>query len=250
MKKTQYFFINVCTLLIRNYTRSPIFEKRFFFIIIAISISVHALAHVTVKFVPNTHGIGNVIKQNIVYISLYSDISFQSFVMYFFEILTTFGFFVSFLLTKKKFLLLFSIFSTFIFVDDFFNVHGNLGGALSEKYALPVFVNLREVDTGEMLVWLSAGFLLMLLFPYCLRKLQIREQAFCAIYFCLFFLLIICGIIADMLHIATTGAVSFLIGIFEDGGELAVISAICFLSLSKFKRHWLIWLKKRRGSSK
>ena len=117
-------------------------------------------------------------------------IDYQSFVMYFFEILTFFGFFVSFLLAKKKFLLLLSIFSTFIFVDDFFNVHGKFGQALSENYALPVFVNLREVDTGEMLVWLSMGFLLTLLFPYSLRKLQIREQAFCAIYFCLFFSLI------------------------------------------------------------
>ncbi len=116
-----------------------------------------------------------------------------------------------------------------LFFDDAFELHEYLGRVLAHALSVPEFGNLIDQDRGEPIAWAAIGsvYLGILLFGMYRSSAFAREIAL--LFVKLFLLLAFFGIVTDFIHAfvkripgVNTHALSFGLGLIEDGGEMVV----------------------------
>jgi hypothetical protein len=117
----------------------------------------------------------------------------------------------------------------FLLIDDAVRLHERAGHVLGQKLGLPAVFGLRPDDFGELLVaGLVAGTLVVALAVTLWRErgpaLRISRDLFV-----LTVALGACGVVLDMVHVIAyfrAPAVSTLLALLEDGGEMLIVSAL------------------------
>lgn len=121
-----------------------------------------------------------------------------------------------------------TILFVFLLLDDALQVHENVGQYLSRELALNPFWGLRSQDLGELIASAIAG--AVLLIPLALTHLLSKspERAVSFRLALLFAILVFFGVGVDMLHSAAGSILKKPLGIVEDGGEMVVVSLMCW----------------------
>lgn len=115
----------------------------------------------------------------------------------------------------------------YFFFDDLLEVHETVGAALAIVWEFPVLFDLRPQDWGEMVVYATTGlyFLMTLLLTY--PKSDDPARQFSRYLTVMVIALIGAGIGADMAYyMVESRLLRELFVIFEDGGEIVLISLI------------------------
>ena len=165
--------------------------------------------------------------------SFFVEKSIPSYFQYLVILLTALLLLLNGFLYDKKYLLFFGIVYGFVFVDDVFMFHESFVLLFSRNLNLPVFFNLREQDTGEILAWIIA-FIVLSLFTKLLRGLNARDFVFSVLLSYSFSLLLFFGIFLDMVHSVTSGKIGLMVGSVEDAGECLALLVTLFLVFFKF----------------
>jgi hypothetical protein len=120
----------------------------------------------------------------------------------------------------------------YFLVDDAFSLHEHVGAWLSSALSLRPHLNLRAVDFGELIVFVTAGAVLFACIAVAYSrttnttaKRLARRLAIATITFGAF------AVVVDMLHIALAGSptTTAMFGVLEDGGEMVVASVMTFI---------------------
>jgi len=149
-------------------------------------------------------------------------------------------------LSYQKRSLVYSLWSfifLFIFIDDAFEVHEQLGAFFVNQLELIPALNLRAQDLGEMIVYAIYGVTILgagLVAHYFDRDRLVRRTSIQI--FSMLILLGVFGGVVDFLHVLAVsfGLPKVVVGLFtlaEDGGEMVVISVLLwFVGLVTFQR--------------
>jgi len=135
--------------------------------------------------------------------------------------------FAVFLRTRQGIFLLLALLFGYLFVDDAFSVHGNLGLIISDRWQWQPLWGLRARDFGELFVSFTIGSVFLslgwLLYPGSAAFAQKIGRNFVK----LIILLAVFGIGADMANIISgTSLVGTMTAILDDGGEMIIMSLI------------------------
>ncbi|MGB7415957.1 MAG: hypothetical protein WA902_17270, partial [Thermosynechococcaceae cyanobacterium] len=139
---------------------------------------------------------------------------------------------------KSKIFGVWSLFFTYIFIDDTFGIHERFGKFLASQTEMPSILGLEVQDLGELLVYGfvgSAFVLLMLLAGRHHHPILVEESRNLAF---LTIILIVFGLGFDLIH-AALASVSFIVGalfsVIEDGGEMVAMSLIFWYIFNLWK---------------
>ncbi len=135
---------------------------------------------------------------------------------------------------KNKVFLIWAILFAYLFADDFFSIHENVGYLMAQKLNIPSALGLRPQDFGELLVSGIVGGLLLIPLIIGFKKSSVIDKMVSKILFILLLVLIFFGIVVDMIQISLTN-ISFwenLMAVVEDGGEMITMSLILWYLLN------------------
>lgn len=131
----------------------------------------------------------------------------------------------------------------YLFVDDAFQYHERVGNLLAKQLGLPSAWGLRGRDFGELLATAFVVVPGLLVLAWAAVTGSPRTRSILKVFVGLFVLLACVGILADMVHVAVSGAegpagVFLKLGFatLEDGGELIVGSLILGATLHLFRQ--------------
>jgi hypothetical protein len=123
--------------------------------------------------------------------------------------------------------------ATFVIValDDLLEIHENGGLKVSEAVTLPDVAGLRGQDLGELIVWAILGIPLLIAIAVTVRHADARGRRDTVTFFVLMAALVFFAAGLDALHMAGTDDITTMwdvtpAGVFEDGGELVVLSLL------------------------
>jgi hypothetical protein len=126
---------------------------------------------------------------------------------------------------------IFSLLFTYFLLDDSFEFHEQVGALLAETLHLQPIFGLRAIDMGELLVSAVFGglFVAAIAITYIMSDLATRRIANQVILMVV--VLTLFGVLLDMAEIITENrAVSEVLKIFEEGGEMLVMSVITWFA--------------------
>ena len=122
-----------------------------------------------------------------------------------------------------------AVFFLYILLDDSFRIHEDLGRYLSELWHFQPAFNLEAKDLGELLVMAFFGFSFLISIAISHFKSRKTVRVVSRQILILFVILVFCGVVLDMAHIASPIG-NGVLGLAEDAGEMLVMSIIlCFL---------------------
>ena len=141
------------------------------------------------------------------------------------------NFMMVFLVHRSRPFFFLTLFSGFLWFDDAASYHENAGRFLVRTFDLPALSpGLRPQDTGELVAWALAGGSLGLVLIWALRGRIKGDLDVLWLMLSLFAALILCGVVFDFAHVATsTNRAVF--GFLEDGGELVVLTLIAICAI-------------------
>lgn len=127
---------------------------------------------------------------------------------------------------------------SYLLVDDLFSIHEHLGTAIAARFNFQPLLGLQPSDLGELPVHLIAGLVLLVVIGY---SYWFGSKSFCHVcqrVMLLFAALAFSGIALDVLHgmVGKTGVLALPLEILEDGGEMVVMSALCWYGVSLLQR--------------
>lgn len=115
----------------------------------------------------------------------------------------------------------------YLLLDDYFELHENLGEQISLQLGLSEMFNLRARDFGELIVSGSIAIFFLIFIGIAYRFGDRLSRQASKYFIIMLFALAFFGIVVDMLHMAVQ--IPFLQPVFvvlEDGGELLAMSTI------------------------
>jgi len=113
----------------------------------------------------------------------------------------------------------------YLLADDALILHEKAGALLAARLGLAPAFGLRSIDFGEMLYAVSVGILLLGQFAVAYRATAPSARKDGRVFFVLILLLGCCGVGFDALHsLALDTPLGPLLEMFEDGGEMIVVS--------------------------
>ena len=119
----------------------------------------------------------------------------------------------------------------FIWFDDSAQYHERVGEKLGQALDLPVAFGLGPQEYGELLAWAIAGLVMLLVFLWFWSGRRPGDAGIILPFFLCFVLLVLCGVVADMLHVFMPARFNTLMTVLEDGGEMVAIAAGAGLAL-------------------
>ena len=134
---------------------------------------------------------------------------------------------------KKGVYFAFAMLVFFFLFDDYFSLHEQLGIFIAQMLNFQPALGLRGIDFGELLFSAVIGILFLVLF--ILFSLISDRQTRLMILYMLIFIVLLAGfgVLLDMTEvIIKNSAVSRVVAIFEEGGEMFVMS-------------WILWFVMR-----
>lgn len=126
----------------------------------------------------------------------------------------------------------FALLFAFLLVDDYASLHEQWGEQLATAWDLPAMWMLQPYDFGELIVFFSYAAITgpLLLLGY--RFADARDRLLLWDLFRLLALLAVFAVGVDVLHaLSLPELISNLIGAFEDGGEMIVVSLLVWRTL-------------------
>jgi hypothetical protein len=118
----------------------------------------------------------------------------------------------------------------YILLDDSFRLHERLGIKAANYFGFPAAMSLNPRDFGELMINALAGITLLLLITaaYYWGTAEFRRN--CRVIIVMLVLLGVFGVIIDTAHVIAGryALLSKLLGLMEDGGEMLVMSGICW----------------------
>ena len=153
------------------------------------------------------------------------------------ELVIAIIFFVLFKKTRDQIFFVWGLFFAYLLLDDSLKIHETLGTIAASNLVSqdPQIFNLRTQDFGELIVSSLVGsvFLGAFIKFFYRSKQTIKTVTYNLIM--LVFLLLFCGIIIDMVHSALPNVMG--LNTLEDGGEMVVMSLICWYVLVVYKHY-------------
>lgn len=142
------------------------------------------------------------------------------------------------ILKSTRSYLAWSLLFGYLLLDDSFQIHERLGTIAANYLNYQTVYNLRAQDFGELTVNMTVGLVLLLAISgaYYWGKKDFRRDSQTIIL--MLVALAIFGVGVDLIHVMIgkiAGKSSFFyeaIGVIEDGGEMLVLSAICWYSMN------------------
>ena len=130
---------------------------------------------------------------------------------------------------------------TYFLADDSLQVHERAGRALAAQLELVPAVGLRARDFGELAVSAAVGILLAAPLVWAYRSGSVKFKRVSQDVVLLILVLVFFGVAVDMAHVAIDlgWQFRFIMGIVEDGGELAAMSLIL---------GYVCWTRTRHGA--
>lgn len=126
-------------------------------------------------------------------------------------------------------------FYVFVAVDDAFSYHEEFGMVLVQTLGLTALPGLRPVDSGELIAWALAGFVLLVPLGWSLMKRQSGTWSVFFLFGIIGAALFFFGAMVDMLHELFTGPLRRMVNWTEDGGELLVQSLALAVALVLYR---------------
>lgn len=128
-------------------------------------------------------------------------------------------------------------------LDDFMEIHENLGLKVARAVDLPEVAGLRGQDLGELLVWAALGLPLLVAVLWCLRTADARARRDSVTFLLLIGVLVFFAAGLDALHMAgsddpTTMWDVTATGVIEDGGELLALSLLLTSAEAARRHRW------------
>lgn len=129
---------------------------------------------------------------------------------------------------KKSGYLFWGLLFCVLMFDDALEFHERTGRYLAEQLNIPSAFGLRSLDYGELLYSAGAGSLFLILLVIAYQNGSKKFRKTCVDIVLLFFLLLFFGIGIDMVHSVFNhrGALTSLLVMLEDGGEMLALSII------------------------
>jgi len=127
-----------------------------------------------------------------------------------------------------------AILFAYLFIDDAFSVHENLGFMISDRFQMLSPFGIRPQDYGELVVTaFFSGILLSIICFFFVKGSGIFQEISMALGILLVFLGFF-GVVVDMLvMVQNFGAKGdFLFSMLEDGGEMVVVSFILYYTFA------------------
>ncbi len=126
----------------------------------------------------------------------------------------------------------------FLLLDDAFALHERLGFVAADYFGhrnllIGETVLMRDQDFGELIIYTVAGIVFLSLIQAALRwgSGEFRQVSHRLVMLLVLFVLF--GVVADMIHVALRQLPTLyrLVGTLEDGGEMVMLSIICWYVL-------------------
>ncbi len=134
---------------------------------------------------------------------------------------------------KKLSYSVWGLFFTYLFLDDALQIHEIAGAFIARNFQESSIAGLRIQDIGELIVTGSAGLSLLslVLLTYIFGSKSFKK--FSHDMLLLIAVLVFCGVIVDVIHtsIQMGKVIRGLLGFIEDGGEMVIVSFICWYVL-------------------
>lgn len=124
----------------------------------------------------------------------------------------------------------------YVLLDDWFMIHERVGVMLAQTLQFSAMFNLRPQDFGEVAVFAAAGLSFLVMIGVSYRFSSAPARAACRHLLVLLGVLVVVGIVFDLLNIMMWPT---FFGLLEDGGEMIVISLICWYVFSLAARERL-----------
>lgn len=123
----------------------------------------------------------------------------------------------------------------FVFADDAFQYHERAAGWLRARFDLPAPFGLRAQDTGELIAWAAAGFVLAALFAWAAAQRTGVTVRVLTLLGALAGGLGVFGVVMDFVHIRwERGLFTYV----EDGGELMVLALFAWAAIAVARTPW------------
>jgi hypothetical protein len=146
---------------------------------------------------------------------------------------------ISVIQTRFSYLAWASLF-LYLLLDDSLLLHERLGEQIANVFSFREVIYLQLEDLGELLVSFSVFLVFLMLFVAVYPRSSTRFRKDSRALIVMLFGLAVFGVGFDMVHVmldSMPGAIGrklyYLAAIIEDGGEMAVVSLICYFSFSK-----------------
>ena len=138
------------------------------------------------------------------------------------------------LLYRRSLYVAFLLVFIYCLADNSLQIHEDLGRLLAGLLGFEPALGLRAQDFGELAVWVLFGIPLLGFLCFGLLRSDGRHRTVGLTLTAWFLAFLFFGIVVDMLHrhAMSYGALTHLVGLIEDGGEMAVIVGIFALTLA------------------
>jgi hypothetical protein len=124
----------------------------------------------------------------------------------------------------------------YLLCDDALGIHERAGGAIAELWGYHDALGLRDQDFGELTVSAMAGCVLAALISTLYLRAASEAKNVSKDLALLLGLLVFCGVFLDMLHMVVQGPLRGALAVAEDGGEMLVVSVVCWYVLNLLER--------------
>lgn len=145
---------------------------------------------------------------------------------------------------KSLMFLIFMIIPIYLLWDDAGRLHEQFGSKIALIFHKGnrldiLFFNFRYQDVGEISYLILMSFALLMVFLICYKLSNVYEKSFLKYVFKLLIIFGFFAVFVDLVHQFSWGKTYILLGIFEDGGEMVIvsfISALFFKNLKEIKK--------------
>jgi hypothetical protein len=131
----------------------------------------------------------------------------------------------------------------YLFIDDAFEVHENLGLAIAPALSLPQVGSVRPGQLGELMVFSAVGALFVVALLLVLRRSESHGRWLSIALAVPFALLAFFGAAMDLGHSMLRGHGFYYVGgLIEDGGEMvsmSVLAAVTYWATRRSRSGWL-----------
>ena len=139
---------------------------------------------------------------------------------------------IIFIRRQKLMYFVWSAFFSYIFLDDWLQIHENLGGKIINYVPVKSILALRLQDLGELMIFALIGLVFLIGFAYSYYLVNKEDRSIFHQLLTILLLFIFFGVVFDAihgmfspLHVSFIGRMFLrLLTLIEDGGEMIVLS--------------------------
>ena len=138
---------------------------------------------------------------------------------------------------RRTLYLIWSLLFAYLLIDDSFQLHERLGIVVANYLEYTHMLKLSPKDFGEFTVFISSGLFFAVLIGVAYIYSANNIKKICRDLILMLALFTFFGVVVDAIHaMAEQTTLEVVIGIVEDGGEMLVMSVICWYVFRLLRR--------------